>query len=581
MKVTVDTDSLARLMAWRALDEPRGVAFRHKARGAWHDVTWSELAARVDNIACGLVETGVRPGDCIVVAAPASPAWLLAILGVNLAGALPLSLYQALAPPDIAAVFKDQCVNGAIGELGWIEMLHAAGVKLPRLVAFTDQQRPAEWSGGPILMLADLEERGRGGAPPSKPDEPAAPAILFATAGSGGTPKVVVHSSRSLLAAARTLADVGRRPLGRADSTVVELPTGHLGALLTAIILPLACGVVAYLPEVRPADAIRDVHPTFSINLAGIWERTGARIQVAARGTRGLKGLALQLAQRFRRSELDPTQPLGPPRGPLAHLAYIFVFLPLVTKLGLERLRVAYVVGPTSPDELSIWQAFGVRIVQTYGLTEAGPLVACVSDGELKPAAGMETKVRQDGVVLVRGPAVGGAYRKNGQICTAVDSDGWLDTGDVGIVGTEYLRVMGHRTDVVQLPEGSASLALVDSTLRYSPYIRSACSVVSAQRIDAVLDLDFGSIASWATSNGISYRTPAALVETEAVNQLLQQELQEANGRLQRQEMPAVRSIAVTQERFAVGLDVTPVGSVRRFSSRYRRTHEEASVVIQ
>lgn len=561
--------SFAELVRARAREQPDQVAFRYKMRGVWHDVSWEACAKRMTAVAAGLAELGVKPGDCVAVAAPASPAWLFAILGVHAAGALPLSVYQGLPPGDLAAVFADQKVTAAIAELGWLEMLVDNTISLPGVVVLTDSQRPAEWVGGAVVMLADLEDKGGVGSSPGA--DAATPAFLFATAGTGGSVKVVAHSARSLVAAARAVAEPDSRlqPLGRQDTTVVELPTGHVGALLAAIVLPATHGVVSHLPEVKAADAVREVHPTLSINLAGAWERTAARVQVAASGTRGLKGFLFRLAQRVRRSEFDRGAKQALPSSLLAHLAYLAIFFPLLSKLGLERLRAAYVVGVTSPDELSLWRAWGVKLTQAYGLAEAGPIVARASGTSLTPAAGLEIKLGRGGALLVRGDAVCTGYRRQGKVHPAVDDDGWLDTGDLGAEAGEGIRVFGERADIVDEPGGRIPLSLIDAVLRYSPYVRVAITAPAGRGggLEARVVADLGSIARWATAHGVSYRSPAALAESDGVTQLFKEELVEANRRLERRSLRPIESIAVATAPLEAGV-VTPTGSVRRSTTR-------------
>lgn len=565
-----------RLLA-RSSEQPVKVAFRYKTRGIWHDVTWKECADRMSAVAAGLARSGVRPGDCVVVAAPASPAWLFGILGSHAAGALPLSVYQGLPPQDLARLFAAQHPKAVIGEIGWLEMLMEQSIELPTTLVLTDSQRPAAWSGRPVVMLPDLYA-GADAGDVATPVDGDSSFFLFATPGTGGEVKVVAHSTASLVGAARAIAEpiAGRPPLREGDTTVVELPTGHPGAFLSAIALPLVHGIIAHLPEVKAADAVRDVHPTLSLNAAGSWERMAARVQVAATATRGLKGFLFRLAQRTRRAQFraDVGDAVTHARdeigrgGVLMHLAYMVVFFPLLSRLGLERLKVAYVVGVTSPDELTLWRAWGVELTQVYGLTEAGPVVARLVGNALVPAVGNELKLGADGGVLIRGDCVCAGYRDEVGITAARADDGWLDTGDVGVEHEGGIRVLGARRDIVDGATGRVPLTLVDAVLRYSPYIRAAITRRGdSGDLEAYVDCDFASLARWATARGVTYRSPGALLESEQVAALFKGEQDLTNIRLERRSLPAIASISVASARLAEGV-ITPVGSVRRERAR-------------
>ena len=553
-----------------AAQRPRTTAIRYKSRGRWHDVSWADLDARVKRVAGGLAALGVAPGDRVVVGAPASPAWLVAILGVDAAGAIPFSVYQALAPEDLGHLFEQAGATAAIGEVGWFEMLLSRGVKLPDKVVFTDNQRPAAWAGGDVVMLTDVEKRAGGALAAGNPELP----LLFSTAGASGRPRIVAHASASLMAASEALTGAGGRPLGRSDSAVVELPTGHPGALITAIGLPLACGLVAHLPELRPSDAVRDVHPTFSMNVPSRWERLAARIQVAARFTRGVKGVVFRGGQRLRRVAFDPTSPIQSARGPLAHLAYAGVFMPLLLRLGVDRLRAAYVVGRVSPDLLSIWRAWGVELTAAYGLAEAAPVVGTIAGRAVQPAPGCELQVGAGDRLQVRGPALAEGWWADGKVTAFTDAGGWYETGDVAEAGPDGIRVRGPASDLAKVDDAVVALSEFDAALTSSPFVRAAHTEERAGKLQAKLDLDYRTIARWATATGVSYRTPAALAESTEVERLLAQELEDANRRLAAAKLPAISGFEIAPAPFAVGHEITPTGAIRRHrTAREGRSH--------
>src|ERR1700737_3320815 len=153
--------SLAGLVRARAAAEPRRTAFRYKGHGVWHDISWADCEARMSAIASGLRAHGLEPGDCVVVAASASPAWLLGLLGAHAAAAVPLTVYQGFAVEDLAAIFEDQAPKATIAEAGWLGMLIENGVALPGLIVLTDQHRPAVWPRNDAVTLTDVEARGR------------------------------------------------------------------------------------------------------------------------------------------------------------------------------------------------------------------------------------------------------------------------------------------------------------------------------------------------------------------------------------------------------------------------------------
>src|SRR4029453_5610341 len=80
-------------------------------------LTWSELARRVDALAGGLAKLGVRRGDTVALMMGNRPEFHLVDLAVTMLGATPFSLYQTLAPEQIAYVLGDAGAPLAVAAL--------------------------------------------------------------------------------------------------------------------------------------------------------------------------------------------------------------------------------------------------------------------------------------------------------------------------------------------------------------------------------------------------------------------------------------------------------------------------------
>jgi long-subunit acyl-CoA synthetase (AMP-forming) len=167
--------------------------------------------------------------------------------------------------------------------------------------------------------------------------------------------------------------------------------------------------------------------------------------------------------------------------------------------------------------------------------------------------------------VAVRGASLALGYRQAGELRPAADAGGWLDTGDAGAVLPDGNQVLGPASQVLPGAGFTVPLALIDAAFRYSPYVRSAVTSASAGGdLGALLDLDFATIARWAATKGISYRSRTALLESDAVGRLLEDELEQANARLTAQGLPIVRSISLAPARFTPGIEINALGSPRR-----------------
>lgn len=118
--------------------------------------------------------------------------------------------------------------------------------------------------------------------------------------------------------------------------------------------------------------------------------------------------------------------------------------------------RVRYfIVGaaPTPKDVLTFFWAAGMPILEAYGMTEATAITHANTMKAVKLGTvgrlldGLEQRIAEDGELLVRGPWVFKGYFRNPEATAATVIDGWLHTGDVGVLDPDgYLRITDRKS---------------------------------------------------------------------------------------------------------------------------------------
>jgi O-succinylbenzoic acid--CoA ligase len=102
--------------------------------------------------------------------------------------------------------------------------------------------------------------------------------------------------------------------------------------------------------------------------------------------------------------------------------------------------------GPLAPELRTVAEGQGVRVVQTYGMSET--CGGCVYDGV--PLDGVEVGIGDDSEVLLRGPMLFDGYEGEPDRTTSALRDGWFHTDDLGEIGDDgRLRVTGRRDDMI------------------------------------------------------------------------------------------------------------------------------------
>jgi long-subunit acyl-CoA synthetase (AMP-forming) len=315
----------------------------------------------------------------------------------------------------------------------------------------------------------------------------------------------------------------------------------HAGGRLTAHYMALPYGsaitacpdmreLAAYLPEVRP-DAL------FSV--PRVWEKFQVAIEAMIEGQDEEAKVALKEAlARGREAARDGRAP--DPRD-------VELFKPIVARLGLDRIKAAFVGGAPSAPELSeFFRAVGVPLLEAYGLTE-GSLnvfnrVEDFKGGTAgKPLPTVELKLADDGEILVRAPLNMVGYRKDPeQTAQALDADGWLHTGDIGEVDDEgWVKIVDRKKEIIISAAGkNMSPANIESAIKgESSLIGQIVTIGEGKRYNtALVTLDPEAASMYAKRLGMEDASIADLADAPEIVAEIQAAVDRGNERLSRVE---------------------------------------------
>ncbi|MBC7779455.1 MAG: AMP-binding protein [Proteobacteria bacterium] len=298
-------------------------------------------------------------------------------------------------------------------------------------------------------------------------------ATVVYTSGTTGKPKGVKLSHANILANVEASAQVIE--LRDTDTALSVLPMSHMFERTCGYYLMLHAGAcVAFARGIQQiGDDLAAVRPTLLIAVPRLFERFLARIEQAVAGS-SVKRTLLRITVRYGWKAFLGEANL------LERLAYArlqpLVGVPILAKLG-GRLRLAGAGG--AKLELRIARTFiglGLPMIQGYGLTEASPVIAANRETDNDPSsvgqplAGLEYRVSEANVLMVRGPSVMQGYWRNPEATAKVlSADGWLDTGDIVEIRDGKIYIRGRSKDLIVLSNGEkfppeeAEVALLDN----------------------------------------------------------------------------------------------------------------------
>jgi acyl-CoA synthetase (AMP-forming)/AMP-acid ligase II len=413
-----------------------------------HQLTYQELLEVVERAAAWLAGAGVGPGDVVCWQTPNW--WEAHVLGLAVwhAGAVscPIApfyreheLRQVIEQVRPAAVVTAETFRGFAHAEAFDDLLAGAGLgDVARIVL--RGTRPG-WSPFDVVVShRRRQESAQLGA-----DEPCL--ILF-TSGTTSGAKAAVHSSRTLLAETRQLADAWG--LSWEDVAYMAAPLQHITGVLNAMTIPLLVGASAVLSERWDADvAVADImrhRVTYSAG-ATVFLQELTDAARAARVHLPLRMFACGGAT-VPRAVMERSEEQGIP----AARVYGMTELPTVTVMNR-----AYPFDLRAETDGAIAPGVQVRVVGTDGQ----PLDAGCA-GEL----------------LVRGPEQMLGYLDADANRAALDEAGWFSTGDVGVVdGAGFVTITGRLKDVINRGGEKFSTRDIEDLLLAHPAVRHAAVV--------------------------------------------------------------------------------------------------------
>ena len=604
--------TLPGLLARRAAEHPDRIALREKEFGIWQEITWAGFLARVRFFALGLVDLGIEKGDRIAIIGDNRPEWVIAELGTQAIGALPLGLYQDSIPAELARmlevadariiVAEDQEqvdkvleVRDRVPGLEYVVYYDPRGMygyEVPGLMAFEEVEALGERSldrfpGGFVGRLAEVR--------------PGDTALLCTTSGTTSVPKLAMLSHANLLAMAAQLCEVD--PIRPGDEFVSFLPLAWIGEQMVGVASALLAGFTVNFPEETATvrNDIREIGPAFMMSPPRIWENMVSDVQVMAEDTSPLKRWFYRWAMkegvraaeaRFEgggrgggesnggasaaghRVEGSRKRRAGLPARVRHRVADWTVLQPIRDQLGLSRVRRAYTGGAAlGPDVFRFFHAIGVNLKQLYGQTEVSGISVVHRDDDIRfhtvgrPFPQTEIRISDDGEILCRSPAVFQGYFRNPDATAEALVDGWLHSGDAGYLEDDgHLVVIDRLADVMKLPDGTNfSPQFVENKLKFSPYVREAVVFGGggAPFVTSMIAIDMENAGQWAERHRIPYTTFTDLARRAEVYALVRDHVTGIN-----RDLPAAarirRFLLLHKELHADDAELTRTRKVRR-----------------
>ncbi len=512
------------------------VAARFLRDGEWQELSFAEHAGRVQELALGLTELGIKPGERVCILADTRPEWSIASLAVSAAGAVVVPIYPTNSPEECEWVAGNSGASAVIAEnAAQLQKIEQVRANLPELRYAIGIE-----AGGGETTLDELAARGRDSSAHEELRERQEAVelddayIFIYTSGTTGPPKGCVLTHRNAMSVGQMVEHLGF--ISEDDLSYLFLPLAHVFALSTMLAsLDVGTGVIYFGGDTRKIiPELAEAKPTYLPSVPRIFEK----LYTAVTGGADPDQLAQAVAVGEKVRELERAgRPVPDELRQGFELAEELLFSKVRAAFG-GRLRQAVTgAAPISADILRFFDACGVRVLEGWGMTET-TAVGTVNTLEHQkigtvgqPLPGVEVRIAEDGEILTRGPNVFREYWRNPEATAETLVDGWLHTGDLGHLDEEgFLSITGRKKDII-ITAGGKNLAPanLENDLKASRWISQA--VMHGDRRPypvAIVTLDAEEVVPWAREHGLPEDLPT-LAAHEQIRELIQAELDSAN----------------------------------------------------
>ncbi|MFI0469690.1 AMP-dependent synthetase/ligase [Saccharopolyspora sp. 5N102] len=478
-------------------------AQRIQRNGRWEDLSHTELATVVEELARGLIALGVEPGGRICILSETRAEWTQAQFATLAAGAVVVPIYPTNSVQECEWVLGDSgacvviCENDEqVAKITQLRdslpgLRHILTIEPDGIHDTLDDLRSWGRDQGPA-------ERQRRGETLSSED----PCLIIYTSGTTGNPKGCVLTHGNMMACVEQTATLGVSHPD--DVCYLFLPLAHVFAQVVNLSILALGGVVSYV-SAGPASILSDlseIRPTVFPAVPRIFEK----IHTLLAGTPANDELHAQVRALFG-----------------------------------DRVRFAISgAAPIAPEILEFFHAAGVPVYEGYGLSESTAMgtlnlpeaMRIGTIGRAIPCC--ETRCDPGGELLLRGSHVFAGYWNDPEATAAAfTEDGWFRTGDLATIDDEgYVSITGRKKEIIITAGGkNLSPAQIENDLRQCPFISHA--VLHGDRRPypvALITLDEEYVQSWATAQGLQ-TDRAALARLAPVREAVQAAVDEVNAR--------------------------------------------------
>lgn len=433
----------------------------------WVSYCWQEIGKRVARWQQGMNRESLVPGDRVAILHANSIEWVCFEQAALALGLVVVPLYTWDSPENIAYLLKDSgsrlLLTGTAEQ--WLKIVPytASLPQLAKVVCLEDKPLAKAPDQAVDSMRRWLPDDG--GEIRIHNDDPDSLATIVYTSGTTGPPKGVMLSHKNILWNAEAILKV--IPCYPSDVLLSFLPLSHTFERTVGYYTPMMAGCsIAYTRSMdKLAEDLRTIRPTIIISVPRIFEKIYVKVRKQLQKKNSVARWLFQCTLDIGWLHFEAAQGRAPASAFREQLLWPLLHRIVATKI-LDRLggRIRFAVSGGAPLQETVSRFFlslGLPLIQGYGLTEAAPVVSANTPEHNLPASvgtalpDVQCRIGHENELLVKSPGLmSGYWNLVDKSREAIDSEGWLHTGDVVDIMNSHIHIRGRLKEIIVTSTG-------------------------------------------------------------------------------------------------------------------------------
>ncbi|MBK9959029.1 MAG: long-chain fatty acid--CoA ligase [Chitinophagaceae bacterium] len=509
---------------------PKADMLTSKVNGKWAPLSTQDVSGLVNRLSAGLMKLGLSGNDMTVenqdkvaLISRNRPEWLILDLACQQIGIALCPIYPTTNPLELEFIFNDAAVKYVFlsGEdiLEKVNNVQHQAPSLKEVYSFDDDGIATSWKS----LLENISQEDLEKVEKLKQEIlPSHCATIIYTSGTTGKPKGVMLSHNNIVSNVMNSVESFPFPLHTHAKALSFLPLNHIFERMVSYIY-FNSGISIYYADSLETigEDLKDIKPQLFCTVPRLLEKVYEKIMLKGAELTGIKKKlfywAIELGNKY-----DSIN-----KGNMSYRLQLAIANKLIFSKWREALgnNIEFIITGGAACQvrlLRVFTAAKIPIYEGYGPTENSPVISVntrkqVKFGTVGPVLkGQQVKLEPDGEICVKGPSVMQGYYKRPDLTAETIIDGWLHTGDIGVMEDGiFLKITDRKKELFKTSGGKyVAPQPIENKMKESAFIEQMM-VVGADRkfVGALIVPSLPNLKEWMQLKGISFTTV-----TDAVN---------------------------------------------------------------